>query len=104
MGSIAMDKVGDIALGYSVSSATMFPAIRYTARVPTDPKGTMETEATIIGGTGSQPDTSSRWGDYSNMGIDNDGCTFVYTTEYYKVIQSFDWSTEVAKIKFPTCM
>ncbi len=34
MGSIAMDKVGDIALGYSVSSATMSPSIRYTGRVP----------------------------------------------------------------------
>jgi hypothetical protein len=30
MGSIAMDKVGDIALGYSVSSTSLFPSIRYT--------------------------------------------------------------------------
>src|SRR5207249_11339915 len=35
MGSIAMDKVGDIAVGYSASSGSIFPAIRYTGRVPT---------------------------------------------------------------------
>jgi hypothetical protein len=37
MGSIAMDNAGDIALGYSVSSNAMFPAIRYTGRTPSDP-------------------------------------------------------------------
>src|SRR5882672_3253781 len=29
MGSIAMDQSSDIALGYSVSSSTLFPSIRY---------------------------------------------------------------------------
>ena len=42
MGSIAMDSVGDIAMGYSVSSSTMFPSIAYTGRIPTDALGTME--------------------------------------------------------------
>ncbi|HYM11472.1 MAG TPA: hypothetical protein VEU62_12110, partial [Bryobacterales bacterium] len=54
MGSIAMDQVGDIALGYSVSSSQMHPAIRYTGRVPTDTAGTMEAENTVIAGGGSQ--------------------------------------------------
>ena len=33
--SIAMDKVGDIAVGYGVSGRTLSPSIRYTGRTPT---------------------------------------------------------------------
>lgn len=104
MGSIAMDNVGDIALGYSESSSTMFPSIFYTGRVPTDPPGTMETEANITTGSGSQVDTADRWGDYTSMGVDvSDQCTMLYTAEYYMVTATFDWSTHFATLKFPTC-
>jgi hypothetical protein len=48
MGSIAMDSAQDIALGYSVSSSSTYPSIRYTGRVPTDTLGTMESEAQIV--------------------------------------------------------
>ena len=48
MGSIAMDKAGNIALGYSVSSSTMKPAIAYTGRAPGDPLGTMSTETVVL--------------------------------------------------------
>jgi len=36
MGSIAMDRSGNMALGYSVSSSTVYPSIRYTGRLATD--------------------------------------------------------------------
>jgi hypothetical protein len=35
----AMDKAGDIALGYSASSSSIHPAVRYSGRVPSDPSG-----------------------------------------------------------------
>ena len=34
MGSAAMDGNGDIALGFSISSGTMYPGISYTAGSP----------------------------------------------------------------------
>ena len=37
LGSIAMDKDGNIAIGYSVSSTTLFPSIRYATRLASDP-------------------------------------------------------------------
>jgi hypothetical protein len=105
MGSIAMDKVGDIALGYSVSSSSIFPAIFYTGRVPTDSPGTLEAEVTIISGAGSQNGRLSRWGDYSSMSVDPvDDCTFWYTNEYLKSTGSFNWSTQIASFKFPGCI
>ncbi len=105
MGSIAMDKVGDIALGYSVSSSSTFPSIRFTGRVPTDPLGTMEAENSIKAGAGSQIGGLNRWGDYSSIAIDPvDDCTFWYTNEYLKTSGSFNWSTQIASFKFPGCI
>jgi len=104
MGSIAMDKVGDIAVGYSESSSTVFPSIAYTGRVPTDPLGTMQAENVIKAGGGSQLSNLSRWGDYSAMTVDPvDDCTFWYTTEYLKASGTFNWSTWIASFKFPGC-
>jgi hypothetical protein len=104
MGSIAMDKVGNIALGYSASSSSLFPSIRYTGRAPTDPLGTMQTENIIWNGGGSQLPNLARWGDYSSLSVDPvDDCTFWYTTEYLKSSGTFNWSTRIASFKFPTC-
>ncbi len=103
MGSVAMDKVGDIAIGYNVSSSSMSPAIRFTGRVPTDPLGTLETETSIIQGTGSET-SLGRWGDYSSLSIDPvDDCTFWYTSEYLQTSGSRNWSTRIASFKFPSC-
>ncbi len=55
MGSAAMDASGNIALGYSVSSAATYPSVRYTGRLAGDPPGTLpQGEATLIAGSGSQ--------------------------------------------------
>src|SRR5271157_3118296 len=104
MGSIAMDSAQDIALGYSISSSSLYPSISYTGRVATDPLGTMEAEASIVSGSGSQTGTSNRWGDYTSMALDAaDDCTFWYTNQYYQVTASFGWSTRLTSFKFPGC-
>ena len=98
MGSIAMDTAGTIALGYSVSGSTMYPSIRYTGRLKTDPLNTMTyTEHGIFNGGGAQTHYSGRWGDYSAMSTDpaNPG-TFWYTTEYYASTSSTNWRTRIA--------
>lgn len=102
MGSIAMDKDGNIALGYSVSSISVFPSIRYTGRMASDPAGIMtQGETTIINGSASQT-SSTRWGDYSSMNVDPaDDCTFWYTNEY--VSSAGQWQTQIASFKFDTC-
>jgi len=105
LGSIAMDKVGDIALGFSASSSSIDPTIAYTGRVPTDPVNTMEPLKVVIKGTGVQESTSNRWGDYSSMSIDpSDDCTFFFTEEYIKTTGTFNWRTRINSFKFTTCM
>jgi fibronectin type 3 domain-containing protein len=104
MGSAAMDQAGDIAIGYSVSSATLRPGIRYTGRAPGDPLGTLQTEATALSGNGSQTPPLDRWGDYSSMSVDpTDDCTFWYTNQYLKNTGNWNWSTWIASFKFPAC-
>ena len=103
MGSIAMDKAGDLALGYSVSGDNMYPAIRYTGRTRHDPLGTMESETSIVEGAGSQQTGIGRWGDFSSMAIDPvDDCTFWYTNEYLQS-DGWNWSTRIASFQFPSC-
>ncbi len=105
MGSLAMDKAGNMALGYSKSSTQMYPSIFYTGRQVTDAANTLQAETQIKAGDGAQSGNRlSRWGDYSAMRVDPvDGCTFWFTTEYLKATGSFNWSTWIYSFKFPNC-
>jgi hypothetical protein len=104
MGSVAMDRMGNIALGYSVSSATTPPGIRYTGRMRSEPLGRLESEAVIVNGGGVQINTIGRWGDYSAMTVDpvND-CAFWYTQQYIATTGDFNWNTRIADFKFINC-
>ena len=102
--SIAMDKDGNIALGYSKSSTTVFPGIYLTGRLAGDTAGTMGAETEVKAGIGVQQGGGNRWGDYSAMTLDPiDQCTFYYTNEYLKTNGAFNWSTRIASYKFPSC-
>jgi hypothetical protein len=106
MGSAAMDKDGGIAVGYSVSGASVYPGIRLTGRLATDPPGTLSAETVVVNGGGSQVGASllARWGDYSAMSVDPvDDCTFWYTAEYQPVTGTFDWATKIAAARLPGC-
>ncbi|MFZ6027010.1 MAG: Kelch repeat-containing protein [Chloroflexota bacterium] len=104
MGSIAMDGSGNIALGYSVSSASMYPSIRYTVHAYSDPLGTMQAESELMAGAGSQTNTQ-RWGDYSAMVVDpTDDCTFWLTNEYHDSPNTgFSWDTRIGAFRVPSC-
>ena len=105
MGSIAMNKLGDIALGYSKSSTSVYPSIYATGRLSGDAAGVMtQAEIPIQNGSGSQTHTSGRWGDYSHMTVDPaDDCTFWYTQEYYATTGSAPWRTRIGSFQLRNC-
>ena len=111
MGSISQDQAGDMALGYSISSAASFPSIGWTGRTAGDPFGTMgQAETVVQAGTGVETGSfkngqlAQRWGDYSNMTVDpSDDCTFWYTQELYPSNGKANWDTRIASVKFPGC-
>jgi hypothetical protein len=106
MPSLALDRAGNMALGYSTSSGTVFPSIAYAGRLAADPVNTFsQTEQTFFTGTASQTGTN-RWGDYSAMTLDPDGCTFWYTIEYANPAdQTFNhrWLTKFGSFRFAEC-
>jgi hypothetical protein len=108
MGSLAVDKDGNMALGYSASSSTLNPDIRYAGRLASDPLNTLpQGETTMLPGVtrGTQSGNCgsgacARWGDYSAMTVGPDGCTFWYTNEYYETT-GLNWQTAIGSFKFP---
>jgi len=104
MGSIAMDKVGNIAVGYSVSSSAMHPANPLCGASPHGSARHAVDRGQHQGGAGSQLASLDRWGDYSAMTIDPvDDCTFFYTNEYLRPTARFNWSTQIASFKIAGC-
>jgi hypothetical protein len=109
MGSAAMDRDGNMAVGYSVvNGVDVYPGIRYATRLAGDAPGEMTDEATIIDGTGVQTTTNSRWGDYTSLNVDPvDDCTFWYVNEYYtaegQATSAAGWQTRIASFRLPSC-
>src|SRR5262249_40079883 len=105
--SLAVDRAGDLALGYSKSNATTNPSINYAGRLAGDPVNTFsQTEQLLIQGAGTQTGscggTCTRWGDYSAMTLDPDGCTFWYTNMYY-VTSGLNFNTRIGTFSYPSC-
>jgi hypothetical protein len=113
MPSLALDRAGNMALGYTTSNGTTeFPSIKYAGRLSTDPVNTFSlTEQVFFTGTASQtgvtnPPFTTRWGDYSAMTLDPNGCTFWYTNEYANPAdQTFNhrWLTKFGLFQFSPC-
>jgi cell division septation protein DedD len=104
MGSAAMDGQGNLAIGFSASSSSIKPQLRYAGRLATDPLNTLaQGEAHLYDGAGSQSGSGNRWGDYSALSIDPvDDTTFWYTNEYYSSTTSFNWRTRIGSFKLAT--
>src|SRR5262249_15883863 len=87
--ALAIERAGDLAMVYSKSNATTNPQIKYAGRLSGDPANTLaQSEQTLIDGTGSQSGSCgssacTRWGDYSGMTLDPNGCEFWMTGEYF---------------------
>ena len=103
MGTVAMDKFGNIGMGYNVTKTTTptkFATLGYTGRTAADPAGVMslgENEVAI----GAAAETSGRWGDYYQMTVDPvDDCTFWFVGMYRP---TGSWQTRIQDFKFPAC-
>ncbi|MDE0883983.1 MAG: proprotein convertase P-domain-containing protein [Myxococcota bacterium] len=101
MSSVATDGDGNLAIGYSIGSASLAAGLSYNGRLQADPLGTLtQGETTIIAGAGTH--SNERWGDYSAINVDPvDDCTFWYTSEYAR--SNGTWGTQIGKFKFDSC-
>lgn len=102
MGSAALNKRGDLAIGYSLSSSSLYPSVGYAGRLVDDAPNALTLEGRLYTGHGAQTD-SERWGDYSTLSVDPvDDCTFWYTNQYYannRAGFNWLWRTRIGSFK-----
>jgi hypothetical protein len=103
MGSIAQDKQGNIAVGYSVSGTAIDAGISFASRAPIDPLGVLGNEQTVLTSTSYQSG-HSRWGDYTSMSVDpTDDCTMWYSDQYMPTNGDFKWATHINSFRLGSC-
>ncbi len=103
MGSVAQDKQGNIAVGYSVSGTSIDPGISLASRAPGDTPGILGNEQTLLTSTFFQSG-HSRWGDYTSMSVDPaDDCTIWYTNQFMPASGDFKWATHINSFKLGSC-
>lgn len=99
---LAVNRCGDMAVGYTKATADTFPSVWIAAREAGDPPGTMQGELEIKAGEVAFGE--SRWGDYSGMTMDPDGTTFWYLGEYSKdTISTRNWGNFIGSVSFAGC-
>jgi hypothetical protein len=103
MGSPAIDRRGNIAIGYSFGGATNCPGQRFAARLADDPPGVLTfQESVLAAGEGAQTNTL-RWEDYTQTAMDpTDDCTIWYVGDYLKK-DAPSYSTRLGSFRLPGC-
>lgn len=103
MPSIAIDRKGDIGVGYSFGGLPNFAGQRFAARQADDPKGKLTLHETVLArGEASQTNTL-RWEDYATTAMDpSDDCTFWYVGDYLKEGDKA-YRTKIGSFRLPNC-
>ncbi len=106
----APDKNNNFAIGYTRSGWTDFAEVYVTGRLFGDPAGTLQTEVLQKSTTFNYTDSfgcngnCDRWGDYTGMTIDPDGCTFWYLGQYaLSDVANGQWGTHIGSYQFADC-
>ncbi|MSR06850.1 MAG: hypothetical protein EXR93_07285 [Gemmatimonadetes bacterium] len=104
LASPAMDRQGNIGIGYSFGGTPNFAGQRFAGRLAGDPLGTLSLRETVLAtGEASQTNTL-RWEDYAQTAIDpSDDCTIWYVGDYYRA-GAPGYSTRIAAVRMPDCL
>jgi hypothetical protein len=103
MASPAIDRDGNIGIGYSFGGIPHFAGQRFAARLADDPLGVLTLEETVlVDGEASQENTL-RWEDYTQTAVDpTDDCTIWYVGDYLKA-GATSYSTRIGAFRLPGC-
>ena len=103
MPSIAMDRRGNIGVGYSFGGTPHFTGQRFAARRADDPGGTLALAETVLVEGAAAQTTTLRWQDYTTTAMDpSDDCTFWYVGDYLKA-GTTAYRTRIGAFKVPGC-
>jgi hypothetical protein len=102
MASPAMDRKGNIGIGYSFGGAPNFPGQRFAGRLENDPLGQLTLSETILV-EGESVQKVMRWQDYTQTAMDpSDDCTIWYVGDYIKKGEA-NYSSRIGAFRLPGC-
>jgi hypothetical protein len=103
MASPAIDRRGNIAIGYSFGGGPHFVGQRVAGRLAGDPPGVLSLRETVlVEGEGAQQ--TMRWEDYTQTAMDpSDDCTIWYVGDYIKK-DATSYSSRIGAFRFPGCV
>jgi hypothetical protein len=102
MASPAIDRQGNIAIGYSFGGPDNYPGQRFAARLAGDPPGRLTFHETVLV-EGQAAQSTMRWEDYTQTAMDpSDDCTIWYVGDYLKR-GSATYSTRIGSFRLPGC-
>lgn len=103
MASPAIDKFGNIGIGYSFGGTPHFAGQRFAGRIPGDPLGVLGLRETVLVEGEAAQTTTLRWEDYTQTAVDpSDDCTIWYVGDYLKQ-DATAYSTRIGAFRFPAC-
>lgn len=103
LGSMTMDKKGDIGIGYSFGGVPDYPGQRFAARLANDPKGQLTFHESILAEGQASQTSSLRWEDYTNITVDpSDDCTLWFVGNYLKSGATSS-TTRIGSFLIPGC-
>ena len=104
MASPAIDKFGNIGIGYSFGGTPNFAGQRFAGRLAKDPLNQLTLkEAVLVDGEGVQTNTLW-WEDYTQTAVDPvDDCTIWYVGDYIKK-DATSYSTKIGAFRMPGCV
>ena len=105
MGAIAINGNGDIGLLYNVTSSTLYPSARFTARNSCDPLGQMTLPETVVKDGTTYEASNSRYGDYNSLSVDPSNGSFWGTAQYNATGYSTygNWVTRIVNFSVTGC-
>jgi hypothetical protein len=103
MASPAMDRFGNIGIGYSFGGTPNFAGQRFAGRRAADPPGQLTMREAILAEGEAPQSTTMRWEDYSQTAVDpSDDCTIWYVGDYLKK-GATSYSTRIGAFRMPGC-
>ena len=103
MASPAIDRFGNLGIGYSFGGTPHFAGQRFAGRGPDDPPGQLTMRETVlVEGEAAQTNTL-RWEDYTTTAMDpSDDCTIWYVGDYLKK-GAATYSTKIGAFRMGAC-
>ena len=102
MASPAIDRLGNIGIGYSFGGTPHFAGQRFAGRLAGDPPGSLTLRETVLV-DGEAAQDAVRWEDYTQTAVDpSDDCTIWYVGDYLrKGVETY--SSKIGAFRMPGC-